>query len=64
MNVWVAPASDPAARQGGDQREDRPIRQYFWAPDSRTLLYIQDKGGDENFLLYGVDVATGGRSSC
>ena len=38
---------------------ERPIRQYFWSPDSRRVLFIQDKGGDENFLLYGVDVATG-----
>ena len=38
---------------------ERPIRQYFWSPDSKRVLFIQDKGGDENFLLYGVDVATG-----
>jgi dipeptidyl aminopeptidase/acylaminoacyl peptidase len=38
---------------------DRPIRQYFWSPDSQSLLYIQDKGGDENFLLYGVNIASG-----
>ena len=23
------------------------------------ILFINDKGGDENFLLYGVDIATG-----
>ncbi|MGJ3628702.1 hypothetical protein AB5I41_20560 [Sphingomonas sp. MMS24-JH45] len=28
-------------------------------PDSRQVLFVQDKGGDENFLLYGVDVANG-----
>ncbi len=38
---------------------DRPIPQYFWAPDSKSVLYVQDKGGDENFLLYQVDVASG-----
>ena len=38
---------------------ERPVRQYFWSPDSKRVLFIQDKGGDENFLLYGVDVATG-----
>ena len=37
----------------------RPIRTYFWAPDSKQILYVNDKGGDENFLLYGVDVVTG-----
>ncbi|MBD3729731.1 MAG: S9 family peptidase [Sphingomonadales bacterium] len=59
MNVWLAPASDPAAARAMTEATDRPIRQYFWAPDSKSLLYVQDKGGDENFLLYGIDIATG-----
>ena len=58
LNVYVAPVgSIDAARPLTNERE-RPIRQYFWSPDSRQILFIQDKGGDENFLLYGVDVTT------
>jgi hypothetical protein len=37
----------------------RPVRNYNWTADSKMLLYVQDKGGDENFLLYGVNVTTG-----
>jgi dipeptidyl aminopeptidase/acylaminoacyl peptidase len=37
----------------------RGIRQYFWAKDNRTLLYLQDSDGDENFHIYGVDLASG-----
>jgi len=59
MNVWIAPASDPASARAITSSTDRPIPQYFWAPDSRSVLYVQDKGGDENFLLYGVDIASG-----
>jgi len=59
MNVWVAPASDPDDARLMTRSDDRPIPTYFWAPDSRSLLYIQDKGGDENFLLYRVDIASG-----
>lgn len=59
MNVWVAPVSDPAAAKRMTNATDRPIPQYFWSPDSRSILYIQDKGGDENFLLYQVDIASG-----
>ncbi len=59
MNVWIAPASDPSAAKPMTNSTDRPIRQYFWAGDANSLLYIQDKGGDENFLLYGIDIATG-----
>jgi dipeptidyl aminopeptidase/acylaminoacyl peptidase len=63
LNVWLAPASDLSAAKAITASTDRPIRQYFWSPDSRRVLYIQDKGGDENFLLYGIDVASGAETT-
>jgi dipeptidyl aminopeptidase/acylaminoacyl peptidase len=33
----------------------RPISGYFWSRDGRYLLYVMDKGGDENFNIYAVD---------
>lgn len=62
MNLWVAPASDPAAARPMTAETERPIGQYLWAPDSAALLYVQDKGGDENFLLYRADLETGADS--
>ncbi len=59
MNVWLAPASDPAAARRMTSATERPIPVFFFAPDSRSLLYIQDKAGDENYLLYQVDIETG-----
>jgi len=59
MNVWVAPASDPSAARLMTRSMDRPIPTYFFAPDSRSLMYIQDKAGDENYLLYQVDLDSG-----
>jgi dipeptidyl aminopeptidase/acylaminoacyl peptidase len=59
MNVWVAPVADPARAKVLTTEKTRPIRAYFWSPDSAMVLFINDKGGDENFLLYGVDVASG-----
>ncbi len=59
MNVFMAPYADPAAERRMTSAKDRPIPQYFWSPDSTALLYVQDKAGDENYLLYKVDVATG-----
>ncbi|RIV83187.1 S9 family peptidase [Aurantiacibacter xanthus] len=59
MNVWMAPASDPENPRRMTSAAERPIPAYFWAPDSTSLLYIQDKGGDENFLLYQVNVESG-----
>src|SRR6267154_2281609 len=37
----------------------RGIRQYLWAKNNRTLLYLQDSDGDENFHVYGVDLDSG-----
>lgn len=59
MNVFVAPAGNMANAKAVTSSKDRPIRNFSWSGDSSMVLYIQDKGGDENFLLYGVDVATG-----
>jgi dipeptidyl aminopeptidase/acylaminoacyl peptidase len=59
MNVWIAPADNPGAARRMTGSTDRPIPHFSWAPDSRSIVYVQDKGGDENYLLYQVDVATG-----
>lgn len=58
LNVWVSPADRPAEAKPLTDETARPIRQYFWTPDSTAILFVNDKGGDENFLLYGVDIAT------
>jgi dipeptidyl aminopeptidase/acylaminoacyl peptidase len=36
----------------------RPIRNVTWQPDSKHVLYEQDKGGNENFHVYQTDIAT------
>ena len=59
MNIWLAPVSNLAAAKPLTASKDRPIRQSFWSPDSSLVMYVQDKGGDENFLLYGIDVTSG-----
>jgi dipeptidyl aminopeptidase/acylaminoacyl peptidase len=59
LNVWVGPA-------GGDRFEpvtrdtDSGVRVYTWAHDNRHLLYLQDRGGDENWRLYRVRPGEGG----
>ena len=59
MNVWLASTADPTAARLMTHSADRPIPTFFFAPDSRSLLYIQDKAGDENFLAYQVDIESG-----
>ena len=63
LNLWVAPASAPDQARPLTAEKARPIRNYSWSPDSKQLLFINDKGGDENFLLYGVDVASGAQKA-
>jgi dipeptidyl aminopeptidase/acylaminoacyl peptidase len=59
LNVWVAPADDLAAARPVTNDTGRGIRHYSWAYRPGTLLYMQDTGGDEDFHLYSVDVASG-----
>ena len=54
LNIWVAPTSDPSKGRPLTDEKVRPIRQHFWARNSKVVLFINDRGGDENFLLYGV----------
>lgn len=37
----------------------RGIRRYFWAEDNKTIIYLQDTDGDENWHAYGADLASG-----
>lgn len=59
MNVWVGPAGSVDAARPVTHEKQRPIRAFSFSPDSARILYFQDKGGTEDFLLYGVDLATG-----
>ena len=59
MNIWVAPSDEIAAARPITEDTGRGIRGYGWLSGMNRLVYIQDKGGDENFLLYGVDPVTG-----
>src|SRR5688572_18061989 len=59
MNVWVGPADKPEAARPVTKDTSRSIRQYFWAYTNSHIIYLQDKGGDENWRVYSVDVASG-----
>ena len=63
MNIWVAPVDNLSAAKPVTTDKGRGIRGYGWVAGMEQLLYVQDKGGDENFLLYGVDPKTGNETS-
>jgi dipeptidyl aminopeptidase/acylaminoacyl peptidase len=55
-NIWVKRASEPfEAARPITADTTRPVSGYFWSRDSRYVLYVQDRGGDENFHVYAVD---------
>ncbi len=56
LNVWVSPAGDPQEARPVTKDTTRGVRFYAWAFTNKHLLYIQDKGGDENWRLYCVDL--------
>jgi len=57
LNVWVKAVGTDDDRVV-TKDTDRGIRRYFWAFDSQHILYLQDKGGDENWRLYSVNLQT------
>jgi dipeptidyl aminopeptidase/acylaminoacyl peptidase len=59
MNLWVAPAADINAARPITRNTGRGIPSHFWALDSKSVLYIEDQNGDENWHLYRVNLATG-----
>lgn len=59
LNVWVAPIGDLSAAKAVTKDADRGIRQYFWMPNGTHVVYLQDRGGDENWRAYSVDLRTG-----
>ncbi len=57
-NLWVKKVEEPydaAKLVTADPK--RPIPGYFWSRDSRYILFVQDKDGDENYNVYAVNPA-------
>jgi dipeptidyl aminopeptidase/acylaminoacyl peptidase len=56
MNIWVKGVDEPFdAAKPVTADTERPVRGYFWSQDGQYILYVQDKGGNENFHVYAVD---------
>ncbi len=58
LNVWVAPSNNVSAAKPITKDTHRGIRRYFWAFTNQHVLYLQDKGGDENWHIYSTDLLT------
>lgn len=58
LNVWVAPVDDLDAARPVTYDTIRGVRLYFWAYTNQHIIYLQDKGGDENWHVFSVDLST------
>jgi dipeptidyl aminopeptidase/acylaminoacyl peptidase len=59
LNVWVGPVNNPSLAKPVTNDTGRGIRMHFWAFTNNHILYLQDKGGDENWRVYSVDLESG-----
>jgi dipeptidyl aminopeptidase/acylaminoacyl peptidase len=58
MNIWVQTIGQDDAHPVTTSTQ-RPIRMYQWAHNNQQIIYLQDRGGDENYHAYAVDLAGG-----
>jgi dipeptidyl aminopeptidase/acylaminoacyl peptidase len=57
-NIWVKRTEEPFDKAKPVTADtQRPIPSYFWSRDGKYILFVQDKGGDENYLVYAVNPA-------
>jgi dipeptidyl aminopeptidase/acylaminoacyl peptidase len=58
-NLWVAPLADPGAARPVTRITGRSIDSFFrWGHTNRHLMFFTDKGGDENWRAFSVDIQT------
>lgn len=54
-NVWIKKIDEPFEKGRPLTNDKRPIPGYFWSKDGKYILYMQDKGGNENYNIYAVN---------
>ncbi|ORZ33308.1 Alpha/Beta hydrolase protein [Catenaria anguillulae PL171] len=64
LQVFIQPLSQFRLRNDNGIKQithhaTRDIRTYKWTLDSSTIVFLQDKDGDEVYHMYSVDVETG-----
>jgi dipeptidyl aminopeptidase/acylaminoacyl peptidase len=55
MNIWVKKFDAPFETAKPLTDSKRPLYGYFWTNDSKYILYVKDKNGDENINIFAVN---------
>lgn len=59
LNVWLGPLDGSEPAQAVTHDRGQGIRVFGFCHDDRTLFYLQDDDGDENWRLHFLDLHTG-----
>lgn len=60
LNLWIAPADEPATARPLTNYVDRGIGPALqWAHDNRHVLIFRDNSGDENWRAMSIDIGNG-----
>jgi hypothetical protein len=52
MNIWVKGVGEPFdTAEPVTADTTRPVPGYFWTQNGERILWVQDKGGNENFHI-------------
>jgi dipeptidyl aminopeptidase/acylaminoacyl peptidase len=54
-NIWIKATEQTFDQARPLTADDKPVPGYFWSQDGAYVLYVQDRGGDENFHVWAVD---------
>ena len=54
MNIWVKKFDEPFDKARRMTDLERPAGGYFWTYDGKYIIYVKDKGGNENTNVYAV----------
>lgn len=57
LNIWLAPL-DALEKAEVVTTSEHPIRDYWWTPDGKWIIFSHDYFGDENWQLYSYNVET------
>jgi dipeptidyl aminopeptidase/acylaminoacyl peptidase len=64
LNVWIKGQDEPfSSARPLTADTARPVTRYLWSRDGRFVLYVQDKGGDENYHVFAVDPSAANESA-
>lgn len=57
MNIWVKELYQTFDEARPLTDSERPLYGFFWSGDGKHILFVRDKGGDENMNIFAVNPA-------